>query len=138
MCLCTGASEFSFNPCPISSKDGEYPFSVTNREMKSYTSRCLRVMAMPPLMANIRRKSKQELHPAPASERKMELRRWIGKWIGNMWGTPPAAPKVSGRNPSRARETFPHLVTPICQHSDYVLLKGKTNVIVHALRSDPS
>src|SRR5215467_13723004 len=57
MCLCTVASEFSFSPCPISSNEGEYPCSVTNREMKSYTSRCLRVIAMPPLLAKIKRKA---------------------------------------------------------------------------------
>src|SRR3982075_3773846 len=58
MCLCTVAREFSFSPLPISSNEGEYPCSATNREMKSYTSRCLRVIAMWTLLANIRRMSR--------------------------------------------------------------------------------
>src|SRR5579863_740113 len=57
MCLCTVAREFRSRPLPISSNDGEYPCSATNREMKSYTSCCLRVIAMAPLLANRRRKA---------------------------------------------------------------------------------
>src|ERR1022692_1900621 len=69
MCLCTVASELRLSPLPISSNDGEYPCSATKREMKSYTSRCLRVIAMPPLLANIKRMSRGISFSLPATAR---------------------------------------------------------------------
>src|SRR5215472_3960727 len=90
MCLCTVASELNSSPSPISSKEGEYPFSLTKREIKSYTCRCRLVIAMPELWANIRRKSRlTPLGAVGALTWRSNVRFWSRLRIVHSSGSPP-------------------------------------------------